>query len=134
MARAQKLLSPVRVSGDLSDLGTQQWTMTLDKSGFIIPIKTITANYTVTEDDNTILVDTSGGDVTVTVYSSGSNAGAHVTIKRIENSAGTDVTNNNVVTISAEGSDKFDGLENLYLQRPFSSVTLVTEGANWFVV
>lgn len=128
MARAQKLLSPVRLSGALSDLGTQQWTMSLNKSGFIIPTRTVTAgSHSLTEDDNVIFANAASGGVTVDVYNTSSNAGAVVTIKKID-------TSNNVVTITTEGGDTIDGQAELYLQNPYDSVTLVTDASNWYVI
>ena len=127
MARAQKLLTPVRISGTLSDLGTQQWSMSLNKSGFIVPVRTVTASGDITEDDRVVLVDAGSGKLSMDVYSTSSNAGAMVTIKKKD-------TSTNTVTITTEGSDTIDGQAELYLQAPYDSVTLVSDGSNWFVI
>ena len=128
MARASKLLTPVRLNGDYSDLTDQSWTLSVNKSGFIIPTRTVTAgSHSLTEDDNVIFANAVSGGVTVDVYNTSSNAGAMVTIKKID-------TTDNVVTITTEGADVIDGQAEFYLQAPYDSVTLVTDGGNWYVI
>ena len=128
MARAQKLLTPVRLFGDYSDLTDQSWTLTVNRSGFIIPTRTVTAgSHSLTEADNVIFANAAGGGVTVDVYNTSSNAGAMVTIKKID-------TTNNIVTITTEGGDSIDGQSEFYLQAPYDSVTLVSDGSNWYVI
>ena len=129
MARASKLLTPVRISGAWSDIsGTSIWTMSLNKSGFIIPTRTVLAgSHSLTEDDNVIFANAVGGNVTVDVYNTSSNAGAMVTIKKID-------TTDNIVTITTEGSDTIDGQAECYLQAPYDSVTLVSDSHSWHVI
>lgn len=128
MARAQKLLTPVRLSGNYSDLTDQSWTLSVNRSGFIIPTRTVTAgSHTLTEDDNVIFANAAGGGITVDVYNTSSNAGAMVTIKKTD-------TTNNIVTITTEGLDTIDGQDECYLQAPYDSLTLVTDGGNWYVI
>ena len=128
MARASKLLTPVRLNGDYSDLTDQSWTLSVNKSGFIIPTRTVTAgSHSLTEDDNVIFANAVSGGVTVDVYNTSSNAGAMVTIKKID-------TTDNVVTITTVGADVIDGQAEFYLQAPYDSVTLVTDGGNWYVI
>ena len=149
MARAQKLLSPVRLSGDLSDLGTQQWTMSLNKSGFIVPTRLVTApiiagdatKASITFEDAIIFADAGGGMLSLQVYDNASNAGAMVTIKKID-------TSTNVVKLTVNGSGEIDNNPDgadptndpaYVLQNPYDSVTLVagtsaTVTDGWWVI
>ena len=141
MARAQKILSAVRISGDLSDLGTQQWTMALNKSGFIVPTRLVTSSGDITEDDGIIFADAGGGMISLQVYDNASNAGAMVTIKKID-------TSTNVVKLTTEGSGEIDNNPDggdptndpaYVLQNPYDSVTLVagtsaTVTDGWWVI
>tara|TARA_R100001086_G_scaffold169810_1_gene92593 strand:- start:880 stop:1260 length:381 start_codon:yes stop_codon:yes gene_type:complete len=126
MARAQRITTPVRISGSLSDLGVQQWTMTLNKSGFIVPTRTVTATGTITEDDRVVFANP-GANISLEVYNTSSNDGAMVTIKRID-------TTDYIVTITTEGADKIDGQDEIYLQAQYDSVTLVSDGGNWYII
>ena len=141
MARAQKLLTPVRISGTLSDQGTQQWTMSLNKSGFIVPVRLVTSSGVIDEDDRIVLVDAGSGTVSLAVYDNASNTGAIVTVKKID-------TSNNVVKLTTEGSGEIDNHPDggdasadpaYVLQNPYDSVTLVagTSGTvtdGWWVI
>lgn len=141
MARAQKLLSPVRISGTLADQGTQQWTMSLNKGGFIAPVRLVTSSGNITEDDRVVLVDAGSGTVSLAVYDNASNTGAMVTVKKID-------TSNNAVKLTTEGSGEIDNHPDggdptndpaYVLQNPYDSVTLVagTSGTvtdGWWVI
>ena len=141
MARAQKILSPVRISGTLSDLGAQQWTMSLNKGGFIVPTRLVTSSGDITEDDAIIFADAGSGMITLQVYDNASNAGAMITIKKID-------TSTNVVKLTTEGSGEIDNNPDggdpttdpaYVLQNPYDSVTLVagtsaTVTDGWWVI
>lgn len=73
------------------------------------PIKSVSANYTATANDGTILVDCSGGSVTITLpsaaalYDSTNAATKTLNVKRI------DTTTANTLTITATTGQTIDG-------------------------
>ena len=85
-------------------------------------IKTVTANYTATEFDNTILVDASGGAVTVTLPSPSGIAGRWYSIKKIDSSV-------NAVTVSGS----IEGASSYTLALQYKYVRVQTDGSAWYI-
>lgn len=87
---------------------------------------TKTSAYTTTASDDYILVDAAGGAITIGMHAA-STATKPVTIKRINSGA-------NNVTIDPNASETIDGATTRVLAQQWESVTLVSNGSNWFVV
>jgi hypothetical protein len=102
---------------DNSSATEQLWTTT-SKS----------ANYTVTESDRDklILVDASGGAVTISLLAAATAGnGFRVVIKKTDNSA-------NTVTIDGNGSETIDGNTTSVLSSQYDSDNLISDGSNWY--
>jgi len=96
-------------------------TFTVNGS-FATAIKTVTANYTATESDNTILVNASGGAVTVTLPSPSGIAGRWYSIKKIDSSV-------NAVTVSGS----IEGASSYTLASQYKYVRVQTDGSAWYI-
>jgi hypothetical protein len=91
-------------------------------------ITSVTADYTATQADNTILADATGGAITVTLPAVSGIAGRIYTIKKI----GTgDI--DNALTIQPTGAT-IDGGTEYIIYNDWSFVTLQTDGTNWYVI
>lgn len=89
---------------------------------------TKTSNYTVTESDRDklILVDASGGAVTITLLAAATAGdGFRVAIKKIDNSA-------NAVTVDGNASETIDGAATATISTQYDSENLVSNGTNWY--
>jgi hypothetical protein len=88
---------------------------------------TKTSNYTVTESDRDklILVDASGGAVTITLLAAATAGnGFRVVIKKTDSSA-------NVVTVDGNLSETIDGSTTSALSAQYDSDNLICDGSNW---
>lgn len=73
----------------------------------------------------TYLVSTSGGAVTVTMPAAALNA-----FVRIKDSAGA--VDTNAITINTPGAETIDGAASETIDSNYQSMTLVSDGTNWF--
>jgi len=108
--------------------------VTNTSSAVLINIKTKSSNYGLTVDDRVILVNTSGGNVSInlptaaSVWNSTSSTSQEFTVKRIT----TDV---NYVSLIPNGSDLVDGNTSYNIVGPaLGSVTFVSDGTNWHII
>ena len=95
------------------------------------PSRTTSANGTLASGDNLTLVDTSGGNVTLTLPSAASVLDEQFTIKKMDAA--------NTVTITPDGSDTIDGAASLawttqYAAYTLQAVTLPGGGTGWVIV
>jgi len=72
-----------------------------------------------------VLVDASGGAVTITLPSPSS--GGKVGVKKTDSST-------NTVTISPSGSETIDGASSLTIDTQYQSYTLISDGTNWYIM
>jgi hypothetical protein len=86
----------------------------------------INSDYTATENNGTILVDASSGDVTVTIPAANSVKGLKYSIKKV------DVSNNKVIIQPLAGT--IDGQSNRFTDVPWQGFVIQSNGVNWFVV
>lgn len=108
-------------------IGTTSPTSLLHVNGAIAkPILTKTSPYTLAEDDSTILIDASGGPVTITLPAASGIAGRIYTVKSINSTSNA--------TIASNGSELIDGsASNLSLSQ-WDSYTLQSNGTSWFKI
>lgn len=91
-----------------------------------LAIATKLANYTLTNTDDMILVDATGGAVTITTHAS-ATAHRHVyTVKKIDASA-------NTVTIDGNAAETVDGAATQVLTVQYSSLDIRPDGSNWWI-
>lgn len=88
---------------------------------------TKTTNYTITSSDTVIFADATSGNVTITLPLASGLPGYRFYVKRIDDSA-------NTVTVQRTSSDTIDGETSHELGVQYMSVTLVSNGSNWFII
>ena len=89
-----------------------------------------TATYSILASDNIIHSTYSAtGAVTITLPTAQLVSGRIITIKDAGGNAGT-----NNITIATEGAEKIDGLDTLVINNNYNSVTLYSDGTNWFAI
>jgi hypothetical protein len=86
-----------------------------------------TANYTIATSDTVVLADATSGSVTITLPTASSASGYRFFIKRIDNSA-------NSVSVQRQGSDTIDGATSQSLSLQYMSITVVSNGSNWYII
>ncbi len=88
------------------------------------------ATYTVLTDDDYMLVSyTATAAVTITIPSALVSSGKKFVIKDSGGNAGT-----NNVTIETETAETIDGEASWIINIDYSSVTLISDGTNWFII
>ena len=124
------LAAVILSTGPLANSGS--WSGTLNIGGAVsFPIKTVNADYQVTADDSTILVNAADAPVTVTLPSAVGITGRLYTVKVM------DVAN--PVTLAPQALESIDGeadyghgATGFYAANEF--VTCQSDGANWVIV
>lgn len=91
------------------------------------PIATKTANYTITSTDSVILANATTAPFTVTLSTAVGCAGRQYTIKKTDVSA-------NAVTVDGNAGEAIDGNLTHALNAQYQSITIVSNGANWFII
>lgn len=86
-----------------------------------------TASYTATFSDELILVDTTGGNVTITLPSSTRISGKVYRIKRLTGGV-------NTLTVQGSGGATIDGAASISLPTQWDARNLVTDGTGWFIL
>ena len=92
-----------------------------------LAITTKTANYTATIADYTILCDASGGGFTVTLPNVSTASGYSFNIKKIDGSGAA-------VVISPAGSETIDGSTSITMTTPNLTITVQSDGSNWYIL
>jgi hypothetical protein len=108
-------------------IGTIAPASTLQVAGSLsLPIATKAANYTATVTDHTVLCNT--GSMTLTLPTAVGIGGRIYVIKKTSAVAGT-------ITIDPNGSETIDGaLTNTAIVNQYQSLTVQSDGANWFIL
>jgi len=88
---------------------------------------TKTVNYTITGTDVVIFADAASAAVTITLPLASSFAGYRFFVKRIDGSA-------NTCQIVRSGSDMIDGDTSILMTVQYLSMTLVSNGSNWYII
>lgn len=111
--------STIVINGALSSTATK---ITGSAAGQFLNVLTTSSNTTLTNTNDVVLV-TGNTQITLPIPSSGKT----LTIKK------TDVAGTTVVIIPA-GSETIDGLPSYSIPAQYQSVTLTTNGTNWFII
>lgn len=94
---------------------------------FSAAITTITVDTTIDNTYSTVLVDASGGVVTVTLPDANGNEGLILTIKKIDSSS------NNVV-LDGQADDLIDGELTKIISSQYDSLSLQSDNTNWYII
>ncbi len=89
--------------------------------------RTVTASYTVLMGDYAILCDASSAALTVTLPSALGVRSQVFHIKKVDSSGHS-------VTIVCYGSETLDGLASQSTSTQYESISVVSDGANWYIV
>lgn len=87
-------------------------------------IKNISTNYSILRDDSILLVDTTLGNITLTLPQPSFKS--FIDIKKI--------VNTNKITINPNSTELIDGDSNLIITKINSNVTLTSDGTNWYIL
>lgn len=93
---------------------------------FVTSTKTGTT-YTITNSDTVIIADATSNSITVTLPVASGSPGYRFFVKR------KDATGN-TVTIVRSGSDTIDGATSQTLNQQYTSMTVVSDGSNWYII
>lgn len=105
-------------------------TSTVQIEGSVaMAIRTITSSASLNTGDNTVLANTTGGAITVTLPATSSIAGRIYTIKKI-GTGGID----NELRIQTTGGATIDGGANYTIYNDYTFVTLQTDGTHWYII
>ena len=99
----------------------------LDTKSFFVGIQTVTGTSDTLGDlDHTHLCDCTSNAITINLPAA-SQAGRRYEIKKID-------ATSNAVTIDGNGSETIDGATTITITSQYESVTIVSDGQDWFIV
>lgn len=96
--------------------------------GSVVAVTVVNSNYAALATDRVILVDATGGSVTVTLPAS------HAAGKIFEIKDQLGAVPGSAITISTADSDTIDGDSSETMTTAFQSVTVVSDGTNWSII
>lgn len=99
---------------------------TLSVPSVIEALASKTGDYTLADNDNTILCDATSGVVTITTPAASGRTGKVYTVKKTDSSA-------NSCTIDPNGAETIDGASTATNTAQYQSITFTTNGTNWFI-
>lgn len=105
--------------------GDGTWSSITATSGYTISTKTTTYTETATTGDIVLLADTSSAGFTINLPTAVGN-NAKITVKKISAS--------NILTIDANGTETIDGGLTAQLKVNYASITMVSNGTNWYII
>ena len=110
-------------------LGTtsQRWATTYT-DGIATDVETFTAaSDTLDAKNNVALCDCTSNNITINLPAASTASGLQYHIKKIDASA-------NTVTIDGNGSETIDGALTQVISTQYNSITVVSDGSNWFII
>ena len=90
-------------------------------------IKTIKSDYKLTNQDNTILADTSNQNIIISIDNDHRYYGRYYTIKLISDK-------NKVIIKSSNNNSYIDGQKELSLDKIYQKITIQSDGFNWYIL
>lgn len=108
----------LRVSG-----GVPAWSSSDDTYA----TSTKTSNYTITGSDTVIFADATSGNVAITLPVASGLSGYKFFIKRIDGSG-------NTCSVTRSGSDTIDGQTSVSVDQQYTSLMVVSNGSNWYIL
>lgn len=107
--------------------GTGRFDSVLSTTGRRIGLRSVAAGITLTDLDECIIGDASGGTFNVTLPTAVGRNGQYYTIKKKDNSV-------NSITINTTSSQTIDGNTTYSLINQWSFVTVIAEAGNWLII
>lgn len=104
---------------------TRQYTRQF--GGEVMPIDTVSTNTTLNRTRWTVLVDTSSGDITITLPAAATYAGQVYNIKK-------KTSDPNKVIIDGNVSETIDGSLTAEITVQYESITIQCDGTEWFIL
>lgn len=92
----------------------------------VFPVRSVTASETLRESDAFLVVDTTGGSVTLTLPKAATMKGRILWVKKTVAA--------NTVTLDADGSETIDGATTLAWSTQWVCYTILSDGAAWYIV
>ena len=86
----------------------------------------VSTNHTISADEDTIIVDSTSGSITVTLPTAAGIAGVRKTIKKIVSA--------NSVIVACNGAETIDGVSTNTLTSQWTKVQVESNGINWITV
>ncbi|WP_327377994.1 hypothetical protein OG393_30955 [Streptomyces sp. NBC_01216] len=90
------------------------------------PVRTVTGDTTVRVIDEVLLVDASGGPVTITLISAVATPNRYL-VKKTDSSG-------NAVTVATTGGETIDGAATKVLSAQWETTTVIPSGSSWYAV
>lgn len=122
------------VQGNANNVAILDGSGQLQDSGTPINITTtsvVTATYTVAPTDEVLLIDASGGNITITLHAATVGRSRPLVVKRLDDPSVT----SNTVTINAATGDSIDGGTSITLSAQYVYNQLITDGnTNWYII
>lgn len=124
-----KVAFPFGIDNDLKSALEDLVTRTADTTDYLLKpsVVSVTSAYSATDLDSVILVNATGGAITVTLPDTAVVTGKQLTIKK------TDVSVN-VVTVDGNGAQTIDGAATASLAAQNKYISIVSDGTAWHIV
>jgi hypothetical protein len=106
--------------------GTASSTVHINGS-FAAKVTSINTDTTADATTTVYVADASGGVVTVTLPLAANNPDRQYSIKKTDSSG-------NVVNVTASGADLIDGLATQAVSFQYESITVASDGTNWWII
>jgi len=92
-----------------------------------LAIKTVSVNYNADNTDYIILVNATATNISITIPSASSCVGRQYHVKKIDSSS-------NAVSVTRTGLDTIDGANSRVMLSQYQSLTVVSNGSNWYII
>ena len=90
-------------------------------------VRQTATSETLTASDYLVLVDANSAAVTVTLPTAASKEGSQIIVKKIDASV-------NAVTVEGDAAETIDGAANQSLIAQYDSITIASDGIEWWVI
>lgn len=114
---------------DMSSAVTTAFATKAYVDNVLLQTQTKIASYTTTLTDDVIFADSTAGVLTITLGSAAAVNGKQQIIKDAGGAAGT-----NTITVATLGTETIDGQSTQPISNNFGSITVISNGTDWFLV
>lgn len=117
----------ILVANSAQALGVE-WTSTIPPLAFNVKTLTVLDDpYTILDSDQILLADASGGPITATLPAAAGYTGRIFRLKKLDSSL-------NAVTLDGFGAETIDGDPTLVLGGQHETVTVTSDGTEWWII